>query len=67
MNVLFRSCCVISELFLYYLKFFTPLNASNIVIEMNESGRPSGEADVDFATHQDALAAMNKNRATLGI
>jgi heterogeneous nuclear ribonucleoprotein F/H len=41
------------------------MNPVNVVIHYNKDGRASGEADVDFATHEEAQQAMNKDRATM--
>lgn len=46
-------------------EFFSPLNLVNIKIHTNSSGRPSGDADVDFESHEVAVEAMKKNRATM--
>jgi RNA recognition motif-containing protein len=46
-------------------QFFYPLNVVNIAFQFNRDGRPSGDADVDFATHADALQAMRNNRASI--
>lgn len=43
-----------------------PLPLENIVIGYNDDGRPSGEADVEFAAHSDAVQAMRKNNALMG-
>ncbi len=43
-----------------------PLHLEDIVIGFNEEGRPSGEADVEFANHADAVQAMRKNNALMG-
>lgn len=43
-----------------------PLPLENIVIGYNDDGRPSGEADVEFATHSDSVQAMRKNNALMG-
>ena len=45
--------------------FFKPLNPVNVVIHFNSDGRASGEADVDFATHEEAQEAMKKDRASM--
>jgi len=37
-----------------------------VYIEYNDDGRPSGEADVDFATHAEAQQAMHKHKALMG-
>ncbi|XP_029960670.1 G-rich sequence factor 1 [Salarias fasciatus] len=48
------------------VKFFAPLIVSKIMIECGPSGRPNGEADVYFRCHQDALAAMSRDRLNIG-
>lgn len=48
------------------LQFFSPLVVSKILIECGPDGRPSGEADVYFSCHQDAVAAMSKDRMYIG-
>ena len=50
----------------FCVQFFAPLNPVSVYIEYNEDGRPSGEADVDFATHVDAHQAMQKDKALMG-
>ncbi|XP_028313253.1 G-rich sequence factor 1 [Gouania willdenowi] len=47
-------------------KFFFPLVISKILIEYGPNGRPKGEADVFFRSHQDALAAMSRDRMNIG-
>ncbi|TDH13200.1 hypothetical protein EPR50_G00054990 [Perca flavescens] len=44
------------------VKFFFPLIVSKILIECGPEGRLSGEADVYFSCHQDALTAMSRDR-----
>jgi RNA recognition motif-containing protein len=41
------------------------LNVVNVNIQFNKDGRPSGDADVDFATHEEAVEAMKKHKATM--
>ncbi|KAF7648162.1 hypothetical protein LDENG_00161170 [Lucifuga dentata] len=48
------------------VKFFSPLGLSKILIEYGPDGRPSGEADVYFTCHQDAVAAMSRDRLHIG-
>uniref|UniRef100_A0A1B6K0Z2 RRM domain-containing protein n=1 Tax=Homalodisca liturata TaxID=320908 RepID=A0A1B6K0Z2_9HEMI len=43
--------------------FFRPVNPVNIRIVYDDNGRPSGEADVEFSTHEDALRAMSKDKS----
>jgi len=49
-----------------FFQFFSPLNPVAVYIEYNDEGRPSGEGDVDFATHSDAEQAMQKHKAMMG-
>uniref|UniRef100_A0A3B4YU43 G-rich RNA sequence binding factor 1 n=1 Tax=Seriola lalandi dorsalis TaxID=1841481 RepID=A0A3B4YU43_SERLL len=48
------------------VKFFSPLVVSKILIECGPDGKPSGEAEVYFSCHQDAVAAMSKDRMYIG-
>ncbi len=50
-----------------YFQFFKPLNPVNVVIHYNNDGRASGEADVDFATHEEAQQGMTKDRASMSM
>ncbi|XP_034945143.1 heterogeneous nuclear ribonucleoprotein H2 [Chelonus insularis] len=43
--------------------FFRPLIPVNIRIILENNGRASGEADVEFATHEDAVKAMSKDKS----
>ncbi|VDP91887.1 unnamed protein product [Echinostoma caproni] len=47
-------------------RFLAPLQPVNIRIRMNSSGRPTGEAVVDFASHDEAKEAMKKDREKIG-
>lgn len=42
--------------------FFKPIRPVNINILFDNSGRPSGEADVDFECHEDAMRAMRRDK-----
>ncbi|KAJ3580632.1 hypothetical protein NHX12_034330 [Muraenolepis orangiensis] len=46
--------------------FFHPLALSKILIEFGQDGKPRGEADVFFRSHQDAVSAMSRDRMYLG-
>ena len=46
-------------------QFFMPLNPVNVWMEYS-NGSFSGQVDVDFATHEDAQAAMKKNKQSMG-
>ncbi|XP_061751856.1 G-rich sequence factor 1 [Nerophis ophidion] len=48
------------------VKFFSPLSVSMIRLELGPNGRPSGEADVYFDCHEDAVAAMSHDRMNIG-
>lgn len=47
------------------INFFAPLKPVRITMEYNSSGKATGEADVHFETHEDAVAAMAKNRSNV--
>ena len=46
--------------------FFAPLVVIRIEIERDSLSRPSGAAEVEFQSHQDALEAMKKDRQHIG-
>ena len=46
--------------------FFSPLVPIRINMDFDQYGRPSGEAEVYFSTHDDAHAAMQKNNQHIG-
>ncbi|XP_023813885.1 heterogeneous nuclear ribonucleoprotein H2 [Oryzias latipes] len=48
------------------VKFFSPYVVSKIMIECRPDGRTSGEADVYFSCHRDAVAAMSRDRTNMG-
>ena len=37
-----------------------------MVLGLNAEGRKSGEADVDFDTHEEACEAMKKDKSNMG-
>ena len=48
------------------MEFFSPLIPIRVNIDFDHYGRPSGEAEVQFGSHEDANAAMQKNNAHMG-
>ncbi|XP_064227001.1 heterogeneous nuclear ribonucleoprotein F-like isoform X6 [Aotus nancymaae] len=44
---------------------FSTLNPVRVHTEIGPDGRVTGEADVEFATHEEAVAAMSKDRANM--
>lgn len=48
------------------VKFFSPLAVSKVLMEFGPDGRPSGEADVYFRCHQEAVAAMSRDKMHIG-
>ena len=46
--------------------FFAPVVPARVSIDFDHYGRPSGEAEVQFGSHEDADAAMQKNNAHMG-
>lgn len=50
---------------LQLFQFFSPIQPVRCEFEFGENGRPTGEANVDFATHQEALEAMKKHRKNM--
>lgn len=48
------------------VKFFYPLVVSKVLIEFGPDGRPSGEADVYFSSHQEAVEAMSRDKRHMG-
>lgn len=45
------------------VNFFSPLKPVRIHIEFGPDGKATGEADVYFTTHEDAVSAMTKDRS----
>ena len=46
-------------------QFFSPLVPVKVEFEYNSAGKPTGEANVDFSTHQEAKEAMKKHKANM--
>ncbi|XP_038615647.1 G-rich sequence factor 1 [Tachyglossus aculeatus] len=45
------------------VNFFSPLKPVRITMEYSSSGKSTGEADVHFESHEDAVTAMAKDRS----
>ncbi|XP_026081467.1 heterogeneous nuclear ribonucleoprotein H2-like [Carassius auratus] len=45
--------------------FFSPLNPVHVHLEIGPDGRVTDEMDVEFATYEDAVAAMLKDKANM--
>lgn len=58
-----RNKTLDQNIYCVWLQFFRPVNPVNIRIVYDDNGRPSGEADVEFASHDDALRAMSKDKS----
>nr|XP_061796087.1 heterogeneous nuclear ribonucleoprotein H-like isoform X1 [Nerophis lumbriciformis] len=43
-------------------EFFSPLNPMRVHIDVTHNGKLTGEADVEFRCHEDAVAAMSKDK-----
>jgi len=46
-------------------QFFAPIRLVKVLVEYSSDGRPTGEAEAYFQTHQDAVSAMSKDREYL--
>ncbi|XP_021564505.1 heterogeneous nuclear ribonucleoprotein H3-like isoform X2 [Carlito syrichta] len=46
---------------------FSPLNPIRVHIDIGPGGRATGESDVEFVIHKDAVADMSKDKITCGI
>ncbi|XP_064005785.1 G-rich sequence factor 1 [Pogoniulus pusillus] len=47
------------------INFFAPLKPTRIMVEYNSNGEATGEAEVHFESHEDAVAAMAKEGSQL--
>lgn len=45
--------------------FFSPLTPVRVEFEFAPNGRPTGEANVDFKTHSDAVEAMSRHKKNM--
>lgn len=43
-------------------QFFSPLSPLRVHIDVAPNGKSTGEADVEFRSHEDAVAAMSKDK-----
>ncbi|KAK7113545.1 heterogeneous nuclear ribonucleoprotein H2-like [Littorina saxatilis] len=46
-------------------EFFSPIQPVRVNFDFGGNGRPTGEANVDFATHQEAMEAMKKHKTNM--
>lgn len=47
----------------YFLfQFFAPLNPVRVHIDVGPNGKSTGEADVEFRSHENAVSAMSKDK-----
>lgn len=46
-------------------QFFAPLKPTRVMVEYNSHGDATGEADVHFESHDDAVSAMAKEGTQL--
>ena len=52
----------------YIFQFFAPLHVTPVRVDFEQgpNGRPTGEANVDFKTHQEAVEAMKNHKKNMG-
>ncbi|NWJ09058.1 GRSF1 factor, partial [Crypturellus undulatus] len=46
------------------INFFAPLKPTRVLVEYNSHGEATGEADVHFESHEEAVAAMDKQESS---
>lgn len=46
----------------FLFQFFAPLNPVRVHIDVGPNGKSTGEADVEFRSHEDAVSAMSKDK-----
>ena len=44
------------------VQFFSPLSPLRVHIDVGPNGKSTGEADVEFRSHEDAVSAMTKDK-----
>lgn len=64
-NRVHYCCFFLTKLFSAF-QFFAPLRPTRILVEYNSHGDATGEADVHFESHKDAVAAMAKEGSKMG-
>lgn len=47
---------------LSFFQFFAPLIPVRVHIDVGPNGKSTGEADVEFGSHEDAVSAMSKDK-----
>lgn len=57
----FKYECILTN-YCVCFQFFSPLTPIRVHIDIGADGRATGEADVEFVTHEDAVAAMSKDK-----
>lgn len=52
-------------MYFWFPQFFSPLTPVRVEFEFAPNGRPTGEANVDFKTHSDAVEAMSRHKKNM--
>lgn len=55
-------CVYLCAYVFFFMQFFSPLNPLRVHIDVAPNGKSTGEADVEFRSHEDAVAAMSKDK-----